>query len=1103
MFRRRQQSEQTPPVGVADPTALVPARAEVDYTLAVQTLIQNGQAVLGDLYKPFVPTDGLVSFAHPVKGSQLGKLIKEETASLRHDVLQLRHDFDALYQRGALKDYVPAGLDPSIARARFFGPVNDIAHRNAVLDRLGTELRKPENGFNEKVFSQAVAHLDAHPKLPPEKAERLATSITGDFASSVIAGEQKKMRSYTALSEKLGLPASAENRMVTLLSRCMTDLAGNPSAPKAPSQKDIAALTIATYEIIEQIVAINRANPHKQEQTIETKNTTVNALLEKAVKVLTAPAYPEAYAHEARKVLKACARDIEKIPEQKPAQDTSSQDVVAEDVGSPIVRIPTSPSLKRGHGAADLPSDGSKVRLVSVDPADWLARHKGAGRTAAATVAAGAILVTSSQGAAAATPDGEAPTRASSVVAQGAPTGSRFAGTIIIGSETLGGNVVAQSPVIPVKPSTTTTPALTPEAKPSATPARVVSTRDTLGAVAIGTEGSDTKQPDLRPGEEVVLPIKAELPPEQKKVLDIAGQNAEVLQSSARDQADSLIRQYKDQLSVDLKADNPVSKMLYGVADTVSQKEGAYSLTARNFVAHAVVVSKLPGVLDDSSTKTTLQNLLNGFPAVDAADLKYVQQYAESITTRLLGTEQFKAGTDIYTADQLKSMARLLALSEVHNMSAGELTQQVASLKAAEEKAKPAPAPAPTPTPPIAPQPEAPGQAGATDLEKGASETAKKIADQGKDWYYRAYLTDYLARELGIPLEAASGLTGNFVVETGSRSLPTDVLQKGGGDGHYWAQWGGGRLEALRAFAQEQGLPETNPMVQAKFIVKELTSTHKKALNELKAAGNSYDKAALAVMAFYEVPGDYLNREQDPVAFQKNLARRVSESKIIAEAFTQPSTKSEKPAGPEGAEGAWHGTIVPVFKNNEVVGMKAGGEKVPDRWKGLFYLNQHDERWAEKPYQRPDQSNRTFTSSGCGPTSQAMVYSNLLGKLITPVEVGEFNVKNGYRADEGTSHGAFAAGAKHFGLQAKSINPHSLEQIKAITDAGGFVITNGTDNDPDTPGTKGGHIFVIRGVTAEGRILVLDPNSFSKTMTAFDPQNDIFDASSVAIAIYK
>jgi hypothetical protein len=204
---------------------------------------------------------------------------------------------------------------------------------------------------------------------------------------------------------------------------------------------------------------------------------------------------------------------------------------------------------------------------------------------------------------------------------------------------------------------------------------------------------------------------------------------------------------------------------------------------------------------------------------------------------------------------------------------------------------------------------------------------------------------------------------------------------------------------------------------------------------------------------------------------------------------------------PGAAGGEWHGTLIAVRDNGKITGYKPG-EKVPDTWKGQIYYNQHDERWGKDPYQKEGQNNRVLTTSGCGPTSQAMVYSNLLDRSILPKEVAQFNVDNGFRAESGTSHGAFAAGAKYYGLQSKQLDPHSLDQIKRITDAGGYVITNGTDNDPETPGTKGGHIFVIRGVTADGEILVLDPNSFAKTTVAYDPK-DIFAASTVAVAIFK
>ena len=69
---------------------------------------------------------------------------------------------------------------------------------------------------------------------------------------------------------------------------------------------------------------------------------------------------------------------------------------------------------------------------------------------------------------------------------------------------------------------------------------------------------------------------------------------------------------------------------------------------------------------------------------------------------------------------------------------------------------------------------------------------------------------------------------------------------------------------------------------------------------------------------------------------------------------------------------------------------------------GLTYYNQTDSRWRNHQYSSIGDSSQTIGTSGCGPTSAAMVVTAIKG-TITPPEMGDLFVQYGYRsASNGT-----------------------------------------------------------------------------------------------------
>lgn len=83
---------------------------------------------------------------------------------------------------------------------------------------------------------------------------------------------------------------------------------------------------------------------------------------------------------------------------------------------------------------------------------------------------------------------------------------------------------------------------------------------------------------------------------------------------------------------------------------------------------------------------------------------------------------------------------------------------------------------------------------------------------------------------------------------------------------------------------------------------------------------------------------------------------------------------------------------------------------------GLTYYSQIDSRWKNNLYTSVGNTSQTIGSSGCGPTSAAMVVSSIKGN-ITPPQMAEIFVQNGYRSsNNGTYWSAYRAVADQFNI---------------------------------------------------------------------------------------
>lgn len=141
-------------------------------------------------------------------------------------------------------------------------------------------------------------------------------------------------------------------------------------------------------------------------------------------------------------------------------------------------------------------------------------------------------------------------------------------------------------------------------------------------------------------------------------------------------------------------------------------------------------------------------------------------------------------------------------------------------------------------------------------------------------------------------------------------------------------------------------------------------------------------------------------------------------------------------------------------------------------YKGLTYYSQIDNRWKNNLYTSTGNSSQTIGSSGCGPTSAAMVVTACKG-AITPDTMSNLWVKYGYRSpNNGSYWSGFRATADEFNIEYQEtiyLNT-AVELLK-----NNHIIVASCGNGLFT---TGGHFIVLIGV--EGNcIKVYDPYLYS------------------------
>ena len=144
----------------------------------------------------------------------------------------------------------------------------------------------------------------------------------------------------------------------------------------------------------------------------------------------------------------------------------------------------------------------------------------------------------------------------------------------------------------------------------------------------------------------------------------------------------------------------------------------------------------------------------------------------------------------------------------------------------------------------------------------------------------------------------------------------------------------------------------------------------------------------------------------------------------------------------------------------------------------VVYYNQTDARWGNQMYGR----SGTIGEAGCGPTALAIAVASLTANKVTPYDVGQWSVANGYRCEgSGSYQSLIPNGGRHYGLTVTNIGRDGKKLVEALQ-SGKLAIAIMSKGHF----TSGGHFIVLRGVTEDGKILVADPASVKRSNKEWD-----------------
>lgn len=145
---------------------------------------------------------------------------------------------------------------------------------------------------------------------------------------------------------------------------------------------------------------------------------------------------------------------------------------------------------------------------------------------------------------------------------------------------------------------------------------------------------------------------------------------------------------------------------------------------------------------------------------------------------------------------------------------------------------------------------------------------------------------------------------------------------------------------------------------------------------------------------------------------------------------------------------------------------------------GFVYYEQTWPVYTNYPY-----GYNTLGGYGCGPTSMAMVITNLTGRTVSPTYMADWSVNNGYYfRGRGTAYGLFPAASAAYGIKCSTISVYDKNAVVSALKSGKLLLTVVGYGDF----TRGRHFLLIRGITDDGKLLLADSGKYENCLTEWD-----------------
>lgn len=211
-------------------------------------------------------------------------------------------------------------------------------------------------------------------------------------------------------------------------------------------------------------------------------------------------------------------------------------------------------------------------------------------------------------------------------------------------------------------------------------------------------------------------------------------------------------------------------------------------------------------------------------------------------------------------------------------------------------------------------------------------------------------------------------------------------------------------------------------------------------------------------------------------AISRMAARAGEQAAAFWAELTAPKPSLSKAKPPSASSEPAPATPPPITELLEADGRQILTGGIVD----VTYFRQSSPEWADQPY-----GTDTIGPYGCGPTVMAIAVASLTDTKTNPAVMAQWAAANGHWASRaGSYHSIILAAARSFGITAEPFTNWDAEGVLRALRSGKMLVAL------VGPGhfTTGGHFLLLRGATADGKVLVADPNSVENSLTLWDPQ---------------